>query len=135
MQRLGSSRPPEAITTWRCKSSRLPSNVARGGLSALRIAQFAFAYGRMGREEDAARFFTVLEDLPRDEPVPQAVWAMAYCAIADYDEAYRRLEIIVSAPPIGDQFALAGLKANSFGDPVLDEPRWQELRGRIGELD
>ena len=107
----------------------------RGELSALRLAQFAFAYSRVGREEDAARFFSVLEDLASDEPVPEAVWAMAYCAIADYDEAHRRLVGIVNAPPVGDQFALTQLKANAFRDPVLDEPRWLELRDRIGALD
>ena len=109
--------------------------LARGELSALRLAQSAFAYGRIGREDDAARLFGVLEDFASDKPVPEAVWAMAYCAIADYDEAHRRLVGIVDAPPVGDQFALTQLKANAFGDPVLDEPRWLELRDRIGALD
>jgi TolB-like protein/Flp pilus assembly protein TadD len=109
--------------------------LARGELSALRLAQSAFAYSRIGREEDAARLFGVLEDLASDAPVPEAVWAMAYCAIADYDEAHRRLVGIVDAPPVGEQFALTQLKANAFRDPVLDEPRWLELRDRIGALD
>ena len=103
-------------------------------ISSLRFAQYAFAYGQMGRTEDAARFFSMLQDFSREEPVAEATWAMAYFAIADYDEAYRRLENAVSSPLAGEQIALSELKANAYGDPMLDEPRWRELRDRIGQL-
>jgi hypothetical protein len=88
----------------------------------------------MGRTQDAARYFSMLEELSREEPVAGPVWAMAYFAIADYDEAYRRLENAVSSPQAGEQIALSELKANAYGDSVLEEPRWQELRDRIGVL-
>jgi len=103
-------------------------------VSSLRLAQHAFAYGQMGRAEDAARFFGLLEDLSSEEPVAEAVWAMAYFAIGDYDEAYRRLGNAVRSPLAGEQIALSELKANAYGDPLLDESRWRELRDQIGVL-
>ena len=88
----------------------------------------------MGRLEEARRFLGILEALAREEPVAEAVWAMTYFAVANYEEAYRRLENAVRSSQAGEQVALSELKANAYGDPVLDEPRWQELRDRIGVL-
>jgi len=114
---------------------QIAEQLAPEGLAALRLGQSAFAYGRMGRTEDASRLFSMLEDIARTEPVAEAVWALAYCAVSEYDEAYRRLVNAVNTPSVDDQFPLTIFKANAFGDPVLKEPRWQELRDRIGALD
>jgi len=108
--------------------------VYQGGISSLRLGQFAFAYGQMGRPEEARRFLSMLEASAQEEPVTEAVWAMAYFAVANYEEAFRRLENAVTSPQAGEQVALSELKANAYGDPVLDEPRWRELRDRIGVL-
>ena len=108
--------------------------LAGDGFSSLRLAQVAFAYSQMDRREDAERYFGMLEDRARDEPVAESVWAMAHFAMTDYDEAYRRLENALSNPLATDQIALAELKANPYGDSLLDGPRWQELRDRIGAL-
>ncbi len=113
---------------------QIAEQLYREDLSSVRLGQFAFAYGQMGLFEDSASYFSMLEELSREGPVAGAVWAMAYFAIADYDEAYRRLENAVSSPQAGEQIALSELKANAYGDSVLQEPRWQELRDRIGVL-
>jgi TolB-like protein/Tfp pilus assembly protein PilF len=103
-----------------------------GLVSSLRLAQHAFAHGQMGRADDARRYFETLAEVSTGGAVAEAVWAMAYFAIADYDEAYRRLENAVNNPQAGEQIALSELKANAYGDPLLDEPHWRDLRNRIG---
>ncbi len=91
--------------------------------------------GQMGRIEDAMKYFNLLEELSRDRPIAESVWAMAYLAVSDDERAYRRLENAVSSPLGADQIALSELKANPHGAAVLDEPRWRELDNRIGALD
>jgi len=106
--------------------------LAGDDISSLRLAQAAFAYSQMDRREDVERYFGMLEARAREEPVADSVWAMAHFALGDHDEAYRRLESALSNPLATDQIALAELKANPYGDSLLDGPRWQELRNRIG---
>lgn len=101
-------------------------------VAALRLGQVIFAYGQLDRSKDAVRHFRALDDLDRERPVAAAVWAMANFGTRDYEEAYRRLESAVTKPVAADQLALAELKSNFYGDPILDEPRWQTLRDRIG---
>lgn len=60
-----------------------------------------------------------------------ALWALIYIALEDYDQALEWLEVAVDdqAP---DLVTLGEIKGNPYADPVLDEPRFQELRDRIG---
>jgi len=103
-------------------------------ISTLRLAQSAFAYSQMDRREEAVRFFNRLQERAQEEPVAESVWAMAYYATGDYDEAYRRLESALSNPLATEQISLAELKANPYGNALLDEPHWQEIRDRIGQF-
>jgi len=103
-------------------------------ISSLRLAQAAFAYSQMDRPDETARFFGMLEEHAREEPVADSVWAMAHFAMGEHDEAYGRLESALSNPLATDQIALAELKANPYGNSLLDEPRWQEIRDRIGQF-
>ncbi len=80
------------------------------------------------------RLFGELEERERQSPVRAADWAVAYIALGDYEEAYQRLEAAVNdpAPASNDTIPLGDIKANVYSDPVLEEPRFQELRDRIG---
>jgi TolB-like protein/Tfp pilus assembly protein PilF len=101
---------------------------------SLRLGQLAFAYGQMGLRQEAERFFGRLRELGDEEPIAEAVWAMAYFATGEYDQAFQRLESAISNSLPGDEIALSELKANPYDDSVLKETPWQELRDRIGAL-
>ena len=57
---------------------------------------------------------------------------MAYVAIGNFDSALTFLDMATDSP--GVMSGLTELKANAYQIPELDEPRFQELRDRIGEF-
>ncbi len=103
-----------------------------GSMPADRIAQLALGYATLGRREDVQRLFTEFESRAEENPVGNAQWAAIYVAQRDYEQAFERLETMLSDP--SGEFRFGQIKANDFGDPVLDEPEWQALRDRIGAL-
>ena len=63
-------------------------------------------------------------------------WPLGYLAIGDEAQAYRWLDRAVSKierhEPDEGFFNLMIIKANVVANPVLEEPRFKELRQRIG---
>jgi len=100
-------------------------------IGSIRITQLATGYAKMGRRDEVERLFDALEARAEESPVNAALWALIYIALEDYDQALEWLEVAVDdqAP---DLVTLGEIKANPYADPVLDEPRFQELRDRIG---
>ena len=86
---------------------------------------------RAQRADEVERLFDVLEARAEESPVNAAVWALVNIALEDYDQALEWLEVAVNeqAP---DLVPLGEIKANPYGNSVLDEPRFQQLRDRIG---
>lgn len=100
-------------------------------IQSIRIPQLANAYAQMGRRDDVERLFDALNVRSESSPVNAALWALMYIALDEYDQALEWLEIAVDnrAP---DLVTLGEIKGNPFANPVLDEPRFQALRDRIG---
>ncbi len=98
---------------------------------SMRISQLAAGYAQMGRRDDVVRLFAALEARAEENVVNAAHWALIYIALEDYDQALEWLEVAVDdqAP---DLVTLGEIKANPYADAVLDEPRFRELRDRIG---
>ena len=80
-----------------------------------------------GRREDAERLFGVLQVRSEQSPVGEAVWALAYIALDNYDRALQHLEAAMAAPSSASYTTLVEIKANPWGNPVLDEPRFKEV--------
>ena len=99
-----------------------------------RFAQFAFAYAQLGQHDDVTRMVNRYEEITPDDPVDNTLWAMMYLALGDYEQACSRLERAIEEQDL-NIFTLAEIKANAYQMPVLDEPRFQRLRDRIGALD
>jgi tetratricopeptide (TPR) repeat protein len=99
-----------------------------------RIGQLALAYTLAGRDEDARRYIDEFEAINEEQPVGDVNWTYIYLALGNDDEAFRRLDSALDTPTATGFTALVELKANPWPLPVLDEPRFQELRQRIGGL-
>lgn len=97
------------------------------------IAQLAYQYGRLGLQEDARRIFNNLEARRADgQYIATASRAILHLAIGDVDKAYQLLGEINGDWSL---YSLRWMKSNILNDPVLEEPRFVELRSRIGVFD
>jgi len=86
--------------------------------------------------------FDQIETIDRETPQSDALWAVAYLAIGDDDEAYARLTNAIENQIPAGLFAYAEVripfsntKGNVWRLPVLEEPRFIALRDRIFALD
>ncbi len=103
--------------------------------SPVRLAQIAMAYALLGRPQDVERIYDEIQQIAseNEDNVGGDTWMMTYLALGDYDRAFQQLEALLNDP--SSTGALLGqIKANDFSDPVLEEPRWQEVRDRIAAL-
>ncbi len=109
--------------------------VVMGGSSsgARSIAQLAEAYALLDRRQGVERLFNQFQDKAREELIGNVFWARAYVALGDYEQAFQRLEAAIN-DPVGER-QWGTIKANEFSDPILDEPRFVELRNQLGSLD
>jgi len=97
------------------------------------IAQLAYQYGRLGLREDARRLYNALEVWRADgQYIATASRAISHLAIGDVDKAYQLLGEINGEWSL---YSLRWMKSNILNDPVLEEPRFVELRSRIGIFD
>ena len=100
-------------------------------IQAMRIPQLASAYSQLGMRDEVERLFAAMQERARTGPVNAALWAQIFIALEDHDQALEWLETAVNdeAP---DLVTLGEIKANPYANPILEEPRFQALRDRIG---
>lgn len=100
---------------------------------AFQTAQLALAYAQLGRREDVTRLFSRIEELGREKPIDEAVWALAYIASGDYEKALALLERAFQEQAPDSILALSEIKANAYQDPVLEtDPRFVAARAMVG---
>ncbi len=72
-------------------------------------------------------------------PGGQVTWALANLAVGKNEEALDWLSTVVEKvennEPDPGFINLMVMKANYFSNPVLDEPRFVELRSQLGSFD
>ena len=103
------------------------------------LPELAYAYAQLGRDEDASRLFSELEDVAGERTIGAGTWVLSYLAIGDSDKAFEWLNAAVEKVERGEIdegfWTLMTIKANVYSDPVLEEPRFVELRNKLGVLD
>lgn len=113
---------------------QLAEELGFGGFDTFRFPQIAYAYSQAGRPEEAERLFAELEMLAANgESISNTGWTLAYLAIGDNGRALERFQALVE-DQVGE-FGFGELKANQYSNPILEEPRFLELRDRLAALD
>jgi len=96
------------------------------------MARIAYSYSRLGHQEDAVRLVNLIEAKIADgRYVRPGDRALSYLAIGEIDKAYN----ILDQNPNEGIMSLKEIKSNILNDPILEQPRFVELRKRIGTLD
>ena len=79
------------------------------------------------------RLFTRLEALANDYNIGSATWASAYLAIGEEERALEWLIAAAENQMPDEGFSMLwNLRANTFGNPILDQPEFVEVRNRLG---
>ena len=97
------------------------------------LGYLAYGYGLAERPEKARQVFDRISQLAENRRVGAISWAMAYLGIGDQEQALASLNAVANdhAPDEGSYFR-GTLKRNVYGDPILDQPEFVEVRSRLG---
>ena len=89
----------------------------------------AYTYSLLGYQDDATRLVNAIEaKVVAGQFITPVNWTYANLAIGKYDSAFEILNQDVNSGLVQLQY----LKHNIMNDPALEEPRFVELRNRIG---
>jgi len=124
--------PPEAAaSSLRLAEEIAPTTAALEGWWATMIQ----VYRQIGMPGEAERIYRRFEQLDAESEFSDATWAAIHLARDETDLAYARLEAAIASTETSDvdpgYFNLMNLIENPMGDPVLEEPRFVELRQRL----
>jgi TolB-like protein/Tfp pilus assembly protein PilF len=99
------------------------------------LPEMAYAYGRLGRRDEAQRLFALIEAAANERDIGTGGWALAYLAIGDEKTALEKLE--AAAVKVRNHesdpgyLSLMNLKMNFLADPLVATPRFAEVLARI----
>lgn len=100
------------------------------------LPQLAIGYAAIDRQDDVARLVAEIEAAGRDHDIGAGNYALAYLAAGDEQTARNWLEAAadeaIRNQPDRGYFALMLIKQNVFALPVLEQPRFRELRAQLG---
>jgi TolB-like protein/Tfp pilus assembly protein PilF len=106
---------------------RYSEQITNGGANVYAIN--AYLYGHLGMPDEARRMSQELNEIAREGYVNPLLWALVDIGVGDYDAAYNiiteNLELARRPSP------LSSITSNVLNDPVLEEPRWVELREQM----
>jgi TolB-like protein/DNA-binding winged helix-turn-helix (wHTH) protein/Tfp pilus assembly protein PilF len=91
-------------------------------------SRLAYLYGRMGQKDKARAELRKLEAMNKTQSVDPMPMALAYLGAGNNDAALSSLEQAYAQR----SNLLTALKVEPVYDPLRDDPRFQELLGRVG---
>jgi len=116
------------------RSLRTAEQLRGPGDTGLFMSAVAGDYRRLGLDADAQRAFRAFEAWAQGATPSAGDWATAYVGVGNYDKAFewlgRAVAKIQAHEPDTHQ-ALVGLALNAVHDPMLDQPRFRELRAQL----
>ena len=100
------------------------------------LASLAYTYSLIGYDEDATRVLEELDAATPDREFNAGSWVLGYLAQGNDDDAFDSLQTVVNRiknnEPDAAYYGLMLIKSNAQRHPVLDEPRFRDLRSQIG---
>ncbi len=100
----------------------------RVGESPWTLSNFAYTYGRAGKQAQAEQALRKLLALNRQHPMDPMVIVLAYVGLGNNDQAIAWLEKAYAQHSNG----LTALKVDPAFDPLRSDPRFQDLLRRVG---
>ena len=100
------------------------------------LVEWAYSYGRLGREADAERIFREIESAANHGRMPgPGGWALAYLAVGDEKRALESLEASAERAARHERdegfYNLMNLKMNVTNDPRLRQPEFVRVFSEI----
>jgi TolB-like protein/DNA-binding winged helix-turn-helix (wHTH) protein/Flp pilus assembly protein TadD len=102
--------------------------------TGLFMSAVAGDYRRLGLDVDAQRAVHAFEAWAQHAMPSAGDWATAYAGVGDYDKAFEWLGLAVAKTKAHEpdtHQALIVIALNTVHDPVLEEPRFRELRAQL----
>ncbi len=133
---LGSQESVQGNHAEALKHTQIAEQLLREDTNPAFLGEMASNYARLGHREDAERIFHRLEETAETCRIPSAAWILSNLALGDDEQALDWLNTAADSPEtyVG-YFGLMRIKLNAMSSPVLDEPRFREVRGRLGYRD
>ena len=91
-----------------------------------------YTHHRLGRPSDARRAFDRFVAPARDDELLPMMWVLAYLGIGEVDRAYEWAATMQVRPRVPWPTPELWLVLNPMSDPVVDSPRFLELRRKLG---
>ena len=111
------------------KELQISEQQLKGIYQPFSVAAFAYFYSILDKQDEAARLVKQIEKWESEgRYIRPSIWGLSYLAIGENDKAY---DVLNSSTNEGLS-SLHEIKANILNDPVLEEPRFVELRERMG---
>ena len=118
------------------KHTQIAEQLLLDDINPVFLGEMVSSYSRAGYSEDAQRIFHRLEEMAETRRIPSPAWALAFLALGDDEQALHWLNTAADSPePYVGYFGLMRMQLNSMASPVLDEPRFREVRDRLGFKD
>ena len=96
------------------------------------IANIGWGYRVVGQHEAAEKIYNKVRKIAENRYVDPIAWTWAYRAKGDDDKAYEALAMAAeNRTLVSDIFPAQFTYQNFYGDPVLEEPRFVELRKKL----
>ena len=118
------------------RHTQIAEQLLRDDTNPAFLGELALNYAQLGHREDAGRIFHRLEGTAEAHRIPATAWILGHLALGDEEQALHWLNTAADNPePYVGFFGLMLIKVNAMSFPVLDEPRFREVRERLGYRD
>ena len=114
---------------------RLTEQLLGSNRAVIYVLDMLYAYGRLGRTEDAQRLFEEIQSVARNQDIGAGGWAQAYLAMGDQQKALEQLregtERARNKVLDPGFFQLMNIRMNATADPVLEQPEFAAVRAAL----
>ena len=113
----------------------LAETVLGNNRAIIYLVDLAYAYGRIGRTEDAQRVFAEIERAAAEQDIGAGGWAFAYLGVGNREKALESLRtgVTLARAKTVDPgfFSLMNARMNVTADPVLEQSEFAAMRGEL----